>query len=119
VIVFDGRGILLDVEGTTSSISFVYDVLFSFAKREVGEFLAARRHDPAVRGAAAALAAEAEDAAPPRREEALAERRRLLEGVIDTYQRRPHAEEAVRDARRLIGDDAPAPAPPEPPEDRP
>ena len=29
VIVFDGRGILLDVEGTTSSISFVYDVLFA------------------------------------------------------------------------------------------
>ena len=59
MIVFDGRGILLDVEGTTSSISFVYDVLFSFAKREVGDFLTARRHDPAVREAAAALAAEA------------------------------------------------------------
>ena len=59
MIVFDGRGILLDVEGTTSSISFVYDVLFSFAKREVGDFLAARRQDPAVRAAAAALAAEA------------------------------------------------------------
>ena len=47
MIVFDGRGILLDVEGTTSSISFVYDVLFEFAKRHVGDFLAARRDDPA------------------------------------------------------------------------
>ena len=56
MIVFDGGGILLDVEGTTSSISFVYDVLFDHAKRHVGEFLAARRGDPAVRAAAAALA---------------------------------------------------------------
>jgi len=59
VIVFGGRGLLLDVEGTTSSISFVYDVLFAFAKARVADFLAERRHDPAVREAAAALAAEA------------------------------------------------------------
>jgi len=59
VIVFGGRGILLDVEGTTSSISFVYDVLFAFAKARVADFLAERGHDPAVRAAAAALAAEA------------------------------------------------------------
>ena len=44
MIVFDGRGILLDVEGTTSSISFVYDVLFEHAKRNVGDFLTAHRH---------------------------------------------------------------------------
>ena len=56
MIVFDGRGILLDVEGTTSSISFVYDVLFEHAKRHVGDFLAAHRHAPAVREAAAGLA---------------------------------------------------------------
>ena len=59
VIVFDGRGILLDVEGTTSSISFVYDVLFAHATRHVGDFLAARRDAPAVREAAAGLAAAA------------------------------------------------------------
>jgi len=59
VIVFDGRGILLDVEGTTSSISFVYDVLFEFAKRHVGEFLARRADDPLVRSLAAGIAAEA------------------------------------------------------------
>ena len=57
MIVFDGRGILLDVEGTTSSISFVYDVLFVHARRHVADFLAARRDDPAVRDAAAGLAA--------------------------------------------------------------
>lgn len=59
MIVFDGRGILLDVEGTTSSISFVYDVLFDHAKRNVADFLAARRDDPAVRAAAAGLASAA------------------------------------------------------------
>jgi enolase-phosphatase E1 len=56
VIVFDGRGILLDVEGTTSSISFVYDVLFEHAKRNVGDFLARHRDDPAVRATAEGLA---------------------------------------------------------------
>jgi serine/threonine-protein kinase len=69
--------------------------------------------------AAEALATEADGAAPPRRDEALAERRRLLEGVVDTYERRPHAEEAVRGARRLLGDDAPPASPVPQPEERP
>jgi enolase-phosphatase E1 len=59
VIVFDGRGILLDVEGTTSSISFVYDVLFAHAKAKVGEFLSARRDDARVLELAAAVTAAA------------------------------------------------------------
>ena len=59
MIVFDGRSILLDVEGTTSSISFVHDVLFAHAKRHVGDFLAARGDDPDVRAVAAGLAATA------------------------------------------------------------
>jgi enolase-phosphatase E1 len=58
VIVFGGRGILLDVEGTTSSISFVYDVLFAFARQHVGDFLLQHRLDPAVQAAATALATE-------------------------------------------------------------
>ena len=48
--VFDGRGILLDVEGTTSSIAFVYDVLFAHVKAQVGDFLTAHAADPTVRG---------------------------------------------------------------------
>jgi len=39
VINFSGRGILLDIEGTTSSISFVYDVMFPFARRELETYL--------------------------------------------------------------------------------
>lgn len=39
-MIFGGRGILLDVEGTTSSIRYVYDVLFPFARRELSGYLA-------------------------------------------------------------------------------
>ena len=35
------RGILLDVEGTTSSVSYVYDVMFPFARRELENYLRA------------------------------------------------------------------------------
>ena len=49
MILFDGRGILLDVEGTTSSISFVYEVLFEHAKRHMASFLEAHAADPLVR----------------------------------------------------------------------
>ena len=33
------RGILLDIEGTTSSISFVHDVMFPFVRERLNEFL--------------------------------------------------------------------------------
>jgi len=35
----DVRGILLDIEGTTTPIAFVHDVLFSYARENVREFL--------------------------------------------------------------------------------
>lgn len=59
MIVFDGQCILLDVEGTTSSIAFVYDVLFAFVREHLAEFLVRERATAAVREAAAQLAAEA------------------------------------------------------------
>ncbi|MFN7812474.1 MAG: acireductone synthase [Planctomycetia bacterium] len=69
MIVFDGRAILLDVEGTTSSIAFVYDVLFAHAKQQVGDFLLAHMAEPAVRAAAVGIATGAglppEDADTP------------------------------------------------------
>lgn len=58
MIVFGGRGILLDVEGTTSSISFVYDVLFEFARQHIEDFLATNSLHPDVQSAAIALATE-------------------------------------------------------------
>ncbi|MBP90574.1 MAG: acireductone synthase [Planctomycetaceae bacterium] len=36
---FSGRAILLDIEGTTSSVRFVYDVMFPFARRELETYL--------------------------------------------------------------------------------
>ncbi|MCH2128096.1 MAG: acireductone synthase [Pirellulaceae bacterium] len=42
---FSGNGILLDIEGTTSSISFVYDVMFPFVRRELEKFLQNHWHE--------------------------------------------------------------------------
>jgi enolase-phosphatase E1 len=36
------RGLLLDIEGTTTPIAFVYDVLFPFARAHVGDYLSRR-----------------------------------------------------------------------------
>jgi enolase-phosphatase E1 len=41
VISSNAAGVVLDVEGTTSSVRFVYDVLFPYARRELAGFLAA------------------------------------------------------------------------------
>jgi enolase-phosphatase E1 len=51
--------LLLDVEGTTSSIGYVYDVLFPFARTETPAFLAETWDDPDTAGAVAQIAAEA------------------------------------------------------------
>jgi len=40
------RGILLDIEGTTSSVSFVYDVMFPFVRRELVRYLETDWGDP-------------------------------------------------------------------------
>jgi enolase-phosphatase E1 len=34
------RGVLLDIEGTTSAVAYVYDVMFPFARRGIGPYLA-------------------------------------------------------------------------------
>ena len=52
------RAILTDIEGTTSSISFVKDVLFPYARRALPRFVAARGKEPGVRKWLDAVAAE-------------------------------------------------------------
>jgi enolase-phosphatase E1 len=59
VIEFGGRGILLDIEGTTSSISFVYDVMFPFVRRELERFLRENWDRPEVAAACEAIARDA------------------------------------------------------------
>lgn len=43
------RGVLLDIEGTTSPVSFVYDVLFPYARGRLSPFLLVNSHLPEVR----------------------------------------------------------------------
>ncbi|BDU17131.1 acireductone synthase [Lysobacter auxotrophicus] len=50
--------ILTDIEGTTSSISFVKDVLFPYARRALPRFVAARGKEPGVRKWLDAVATE-------------------------------------------------------------
>jgi enolase-phosphatase E1 len=52
------KTILTDIEGTTSSISFVKDVLFPYARRALPGFVAAHGDDPEVRRWLDAVAAE-------------------------------------------------------------
>jgi enolase-phosphatase E1 len=53
------RGILLDIEGTTSSVSFVYDVMFPFVRRELDGFLQAHWDEPQVAAAVRQIAKDA------------------------------------------------------------
>lgn len=58
------RALLTDIEGTTSSISFVKDVLFPYARRALPAFLKARGKDPEVARWVDAVAAEIGAAGP-------------------------------------------------------
>lgn len=53
------EAIVTDIEGTTSSLSFVKDVLFPYARRQLAGFVHARAGDPAVRSQLDAVAREA------------------------------------------------------------
>lgn len=54
-----GPVVLTDIEGTTSSIAFVRDVLFPYARRALPAFVTARGGEPAVRRWLDAVAKEA------------------------------------------------------------
>ena len=41
------KGVLLDIEGTTTPIAFVHDVLFSYARDHVGDYLAQHANEAA------------------------------------------------------------------------
>lgn len=56
---FRGRGILLDIEGTTSSVSFVYDVMFPFVRRELDRYLDAHWGQPMLTAACRQIAHDA------------------------------------------------------------
>lgn len=56
MIQFNGRIILLDIEGTTSSVRFVYDEMFPYVRRELAEFLGRRAGNESVVAAAQQIA---------------------------------------------------------------
>jgi len=43
------RAILLDIEGTTTPINFVFETLFPYARRRMGQFLRAHASEPSIR----------------------------------------------------------------------
>ncbi len=59
MIQVQARCVLLDIEGTTSSVSFVYDVMFPFARRELEHYLAGHWGQPPLLTALAHMAADA------------------------------------------------------------
>jgi enolase-phosphatase E1 len=53
------RAVLTDIEGTTTSISFVFDVLFPYARAHIADYVRAHADEPAVAEQLAAVNAEA------------------------------------------------------------
>lgn len=56
------RAIVTDIEGTTSDIRFVHNVLFPYAREHLARFIHAQQADPAVQSVLAAIRVEAERA---------------------------------------------------------
>lgn len=54
----NARGILLDIEGTTSSISFVYDAMFPFVREHAETYISSHWSDEAVQSAVGLLAVD-------------------------------------------------------------
>jgi enolase-phosphatase E1 len=78
------RGVLLDIEGTTSSISFVYDRMFPLVRRDVDAFLEAHWDAPEVVAAREQLAKDAERHVPSDRTWVSAEATRLMDADAKT-----------------------------------
>jgi len=90
---FAGRGILLDIEGTTSPIAFVYDVLFPYASARLEAYFDAEGDSPACRAVCEQIGRDAgqpsvsawtEATGKAPRELAVAELRRLMDADAKT-----------------------------------
>jgi enolase-phosphatase E1 len=90
---FTGRGILLDIEGTTSPIAFVYDVLFPYARARLETYFEITGDSRACREVCeqiardaghASVAAWRKTAGSPSQYLAIAELRRLMDADAKT-----------------------------------
>ncbi len=79
------RAVLLDIEGTTTSISFVYDTLFPFARREIPGYLEAHWGDAVLQEAVAHVRALADS-----------ERAAGVDGAIDVLPAGHAESDAIR-----------------------
>lgn len=78
---FTGRGVLVDVEGTTSAVAYVYDVMFPFARRGIAGYVARHWDDSALASVRRQFAADAgREMATP--DELTAEALRLMDGDV-------------------------------------
>lgn len=59
------RVVLTDIEGTTTSVAFVFEVLFPYARRQLAAFVARHEHAPAVAAELDKVRAELGDPALP------------------------------------------------------
>ncbi len=57
----NARGVLLDVEGTTSAVAYVYDVMFPFAREHMKAYIGLNWHNESFAAVAEQLAADADD----------------------------------------------------------
>jgi len=77
------QGVLLDIEGTTSSVSFVYDVMFPFARRELDAYLNKAWRTPECRAACEQIARDAGDESLAANRDAVRDEvMRLMDGDI-------------------------------------
>ena len=82
MILFSGRGILLDIEGTTSSVAYVYDVLFPFARRHLHAYVNRHWQEPDLLAISEQMAKDAKADQPFDRDELIAEAHRLMDADI-------------------------------------
>jgi enolase-phosphatase E1 len=78
---FTGRGVLVDIEGTTSAVAYVYDVMFPFARKGIAGYVAQHWDDAAFASVRMQFSADAgRELATPN--ELSAESLRLMDGDI-------------------------------------
>ena len=95
VIELDAKVVLLDIEGTTSSVTYVYDVLFPFARKNLQEFLERRWLEPAVKAACERLACDVGDLS-------------LADSIMADTNPEETRKKVIETANRLMDDDVKA-----------
>jgi enolase-phosphatase E1 len=79
------RGVLLDIEGTTSAVAYVYDVMFPYARQHLASYIADHWNEPELQPIKSLIASEAADSAAASSAKLLAEAAwRLMDGDAKT-----------------------------------